>query len=75
MHHFAALRANCEAIANDQKNPSRVVDWACLLYDDLVNRDAMVRIENLELLEAWGEDPQYGIFLIDAALNRVRIRG
>lgn len=67
---IADLVAICERIANQPKYPARIVDWASDLYDRLVDPKAMVRVEDLALLQAVGEDVEYGLGLIDNALAR-----
>lgn len=80
--HYTDLVAICEEIANNHKLPSRIVDWADELYTVLLDKKGSVLVEDLQLLQAYGEDgedgyglkkhgsSEYAIGLIDRALSR-----
>ena len=67
----------CETIANNQKLPSRIVEWAEQLYDQLTSSSSftMIRLEDLLLLEQFAQDDQHGLMLIDRALARREPQG
>lgn len=68
MRHYTSLCFVCEEIANNRKLPGRVTDWADELYDRLIKKEAIVLVEDLQLLQSYGEDSEYAIGLIDIAL-------
>ena len=71
MRHVAELINICENLANRPDAPARVVDWACDLYDALLDmKKGVVRTEDLVALQTYGEDARYGLLVIDALLSR-----
>jgi hypothetical protein len=62
----------CETLANNHKLPSRIVEWAEQLYDQLTSSSSftMVRVEDLLLLDQVIADHEFGLSRIDQALAR-----
>jgi hypothetical protein len=62
----------CETIANNQKLPYRIVDWAEQLFNRLVSNDmsTSILLEDLLLIEIYIEDNQYGLSRVDRVLSR-----
>ncbi len=69
MRHYTMLVSACEEIANNNKLPGRITDWACALYDQLVNREAKVLVNDLILLQWYCCDEEHGLSLINHALS------
>ena len=69
---FSDLVCSAEQIANNHTLPARITDWADAIYEAMNSRgpNASVLIEDLELLQAYGEDQGHGINRIDYALAR-----
>lgn len=72
MRPFADLVEIAETISNRADIPAIVCDWATDLHDHLTSRSAKrtVLVEDLSLLQAFGEDEGHGLFRIDNALAR-----
>jgi hypothetical protein len=62
----------CETIANNHNLPSRIVEWAEQLYDQLTSSSSftMVRVEDLLLLDQVIADHEFGLSRIDHSLAR-----
>ena len=67
------LMEMAEIIANNAKLPGDITDWASDCYDLLVNKSAVIRVEDVLLLEYWRRNGQdSGLMAVDAALARRR---
>lgn len=53
-----------EKLANDPKAPAAVVDWACMVYDQLNDGEERISVFNLRLLSFLVDSYEHGIVAI-----------
>lgn len=59
------LVAAAEKIANNQKYPAEVHDWADSQYRQLIDRNGIMTMADLIALDVYIKDEQGGLFLIN----------
>ena len=68
---MAAMIGMAERVANDNKLPGGIVDWAVFVYGRLVgSKSASVTVEDLNLLSSLVMDYEGGLYLVAQALAR-----
>ncbi|NMA46077.1 MAG: hypothetical protein GX945_05905 [Lentisphaerae bacterium] len=62
--------ATAERMANNHKLQGSFVNWACDMYDRLADKERIVRVEDLLVLQSLSIDYEDGLEKLDCLLAR-----